>query len=284
MIEVLHPGFFTTIQDRGRFGYAHYGVPVSGAMDLYAHELANGILDNKNNEATIEVTFGGAKFEFLEDCTICVTGADYEAKINGIGLVLNKRLSAKKGDLLTFGKRKFGVRTYLGIKGGIAVKEVLHSKSFYKGITEQHILKKGEILTTNNQKNSIPNTNTKISVAIHRFITPEIECFPGPEFDSLSKNQKQQLRENEFTISGNNSRMGYFLEETIENSLPSMLSSGVLPGTIQLTPSGKLIILMRDCQVTGGYPRILQLTSASVNKLAQKTTQDTIHFKIKTPH
>ncbi|WP_299710245.1 biotin-dependent carboxyltransferase family protein [uncultured Tenacibaculum sp.] len=278
MIKVLHSGFFTTIQDRGRFGYAHYGVPVSGAMDLYAHELANAILDNKNNEATVEITFGGAKFEFLEDCTICVTGADYEAKINGITLVLNKMLSAKKGDVLTFGKRKFGVRTYLGIKGGIEVKEVLHSKSFYKGITEQQVLNKGEVLTTNKQKNSISNTNTKISVDVNRFITPEIECLPGPEFGSLSKNQKKQLQDNIFTISGNNSRMGYFLEETIENSLSSMLSSGVLPGTIQLTPSGKLIILMRDCQVTGGYPRILQLTSASVSKLAQKTTNDTISF------
>jgi allophanate hydrolase subunit 2 len=68
------------------------------------------------------------------------------------------------------------------------------------------------------------------------------------------------------------------LEESLENTVKSILTSGVLPGTVQLTPSGKLIVLMRDCQVTGGYPRVLQVSEKGINRLAQKTTGDTIEF------
>ena len=83
-----------------------------------------------------------------------------------------------------------------------------------------------------------------------------------------------------FTISSDNSRMGYRLNETIPNNFESMLTSGVLPGTVQLTPSGKLIVLMRDCQVTGGYPRVLQLSENAINILAQKTTGDQLRFVV----
>jgi len=106
-------------------------------------------------------------------------------------------------------------------------------------------------------------------------------CSKGPEFDLLSKAQQQKLLSDEFTISNDNNRMGYRLKEPVENDLKSILTSGVLPGTVQLTPSGKLLVLMRDCQVTGGYPRVLQLTGQSINQLAQKTTSDRIKFELK---
>ena len=83
-----------------------------------------------------------------------------------------------------------------------------------------------------------------------------------------------------FIISEDNNRVGYRLKESLENNLKPILTSSVLPGTVQLTPSGKLIVLMRDCQVTGGYPRILQLSNESIDKLAQKITGDMIRFKI----
>ncbi len=97
----------------------------------------------------------------------------------------------------------------------------------------------------------------------------------------LSAKQKGVFNSTEFAISTNNSRMGYQLNELLENDFSSMLTSAVLPGTVQLTPSGKLIVLMRDCQVTGGYPRVLQLTEKSINSLAQKTTGDSFRFVLK---
>ncbi|WP_442267502.1 biotin-dependent carboxyltransferase family protein [Tenacibaculum sp. ZS6-P6] len=284
MLKVLHPGFFSTIQDQGRFGYAHYGVPTSGAMDLYAHQLANAILNNNQNASTIEITFGGAKFQFLKRTQISITGADFNPKINGSSIETNKRITVNVGDVLSFGKREYGLRTYLAVLNGFEVDTVLGSKSFYKGITAENVLRKGNEIPFFESDEGNYETHARIHVNTAHFTSPILNCYKGPEFDLLSLKQREKLLEKDFKISVNNSRMGYFLEETIENNFPPMLSSGVVPGTVQLTPSGKLIVLMRDCQVTGGYPRVLQLTSEAINQLAQKTTQDTIRFKIKTPH
>ena len=106
-----------------------------------------------------------------------------------------------------------------------------------------------------------------------------MDCFPGPEFHLLNDDQKRQLTK-PFRLSKSCNRIGVVLEEEISNDFPQQLSSGVIPGTVQLTPSGKLIVLMRDCQTTGGYPRILQLNDFSVNKLSQKFTDDYIRFSL----
>ena len=106
-----------------------------------------------------------------------------------------------------------------------------------------------------------------------------LQCYPGPDFEELNKQQKKRLFE-PFTISEDNNRVGYRLHETIENNLKPILTSAVLPGTVQLTPSGTLIVLMRDAQVTGGYPRVLQLTSFSVDILSQMITGNSIKFGV----
>jgi len=103
---------------------------------------------------------------------------------------------------------------------------------------------------------------------------------PGPEFDVLSKAQKELIFKKTFTIAKENNRMAYQLEESIGEHKHIMLTSATLPGTVQVTPGGKLIILMRDGQTTGGYPRILQLTEEAIDRLAQKTFGDTISLKL----
>ena len=106
-----------------------------------------------------------------------------------------------------------------------------------------------------------------------------MEVFKGPEFDLLSIKVKKMLFKNEFTIR-TNSRMGYNLEEKVQIGIKSIISSPVLPGSIQLTPSGKMIILHRDCQTTGGYPRILQLNKSSLNHLSQIKSNEKIKFSL----
>ena len=101
----------------------------------------------------------------------------------------------------------------------------------------------------------------------------------GPEFDLLSTNSKKKLFKNEFTINSNN-RMAYNLEEKLQVSIKSIISSPVLPGSVQLTPSGKMIILHRDCQTSGGYPRILQLSRNSLNNLSQLKSGEKIELKL----
>ena len=104
-----------------------------------------------------------------------------------------------------------------------------------------------------------------------------MKVFRGPEYDLLSTNSKKKLFKNEFTINTNN-RMAYNLEETLQVDIKTIISSPVLPGSVQLTPSGKIIILHRDCQTTGGYPRILQLDTNSLNNLSQLKSNDKIKF------
>jgi len=280
MIKVLSAGFFTSVQDEGRFGYGKFGVPISGAMDKYSAKLANHILSNEDNDALLEITLGTCKLLFNEQTIISITGADFSPKINNQKVLLNSTIKIQQGDVLTFNKPTFGVRCYLAVKGGFQTEAVLKSRSFYSGITPQNRLKKKDELPYKPYDISLMKSLSSVKVQATIFKCITIEVYTGPEYNLLNALQKEQFSKTLFTISKENSRMGYRLQEHIENDLGSLLTSAVLPGTVQLTPSGKLIILMRDCQITGGYPRILQLTESSINNLAQKTTGDTLTFKI----
>jgi len=281
MIEILSAALPITIQDLGRFGHASLGVPSSGFMDSYSGNLANHIINNPPTDAVLEVTFGGCSLKFNEVCEICITGADFTPKIDSKQVKQNTPLNIAKGAVLSFGNRKYGLRTYVAIRGGVQTKSVLGSRSFYPEITPKTILKKGDWIPYNALNSSKKDSFASVRVNKEHFESIVLEASEGPEFDLLSLDQKKQLLKNPLKISSENNRMGYRLVDLIPNKFSSMLTSGVLPGTVQLTPSGKLIILMKDCQVTGGYPRILQLTENAINILAQKTTGDRIQFFLK---
>ncbi|MGK0412918.1 MAG: biotin-dependent carboxylase-like uncharacterized protein [Polaribacter sp.] len=279
MIKVLKAGFYASIQDMGRVGFASVGVPVSGVMDQYSANIANSILNNDIEDAVLEITFGGCELQFLTETIICISGADFSAKINGKLVILNSRIQVQKNDILSFGKIKYGVRTYLAVKFGFQSEVILNSRSFYQHITSDFIIRKNDVLPILAYRNDLESSNTSLKIVKSHFDSQEINCFKGPEFELLSREQQEKIVEQPFTISKDNNRMGFRLNESIQNSLPSILTSAVQPGTVQLTPSGKLIILMKDCQVTGGYPRVLQFTAAAINILSQKTTnQNTIVF------
>ncbi len=281
MIRILYPGIYCTIQDLGRIGYSQKGIPFSGAMDQYSSKLANVLLKNRKSDAVIEITYGQGKFEFTEDVFICLLGGDFSPKINTMSVKMNEVFQVKKGDFLSFGKRKFGARVYLAIQGGFKSEVILKSRSFYPSITKLRLEKGDEISFKTNQK-SIPQGFSKVAVFYEHFDSTELTCYPGPEFDQLDENQKELVFQS-FTISEDNNRVGYRLNEVIENRLKPILTSAVLPGTVQLTPSGKLIVLMRDCQVTGGYPRILQLSDYAISRLSQKIAGQEVLFSLKIP-
>jgi len=279
MIKVLNAGIYSSIQDLGRLGFAKMGIPLSGAMDRFSSRLGNIILKNRKSDAVIEVTFGMAKFEFTSNTFICLTGGDFSPKLNDEFLEMQTVYEVKKGSILSFGKRKYGARIYIAVQGGIQSETILKSRSFFGGITSKVLLEKGDELPILSQQPYDSRGFAKVKIVEEHFGSSELECFPGPEFDLLNQEQKKRLLES-FTISEDNNRMGYRLSETIENNFPSILTSAVLPGTVQLTPSGKLIVLMRDCQVTGGYPRVLQLSEYGISSLGQKISGETIGFQL----
>lgn len=280
MIKVLTSGFLTSIQDLGRKGHADIGVPISGVMDQYSAKLANAILHNNANDAVLEIAFSNCKLAFKSETYICVSGANFSAKINDKSITINTSVKVLKDDVLSFGKQYYGVRTYVAVLGGFQTENVLNSKSFYQGITNASVIKKGELLPINVLNKVLETTFSAVKTNQKHFNAKEIECFKGPEFNLLSQMQQNKLLKTEFTISKENNRMAYQLNEPIENDLKDILTSSVLPGTVQLTPSGKLIVLMRDCQVTGGYPRVLVLAKEAINQLAQKTTNDLFKFEL----
>ncbi|WP_370476596.1 biotin-dependent carboxyltransferase family protein [Tamlana flava] len=280
MVKVLNPGLYSTVQDMGRFGYQEYGVPYSGVMDRYAAGTVNALLGNDEHAAVIEMTMTGATLQFEYDTFICISGASMHPKLNDLPIENNKILTVRSGDILSFGKLELGFRCYLGVSGGFNTETVMQSKSMFAHITASHILKKGDVLPI--EQVAIKNSAKHASLRINKsYLATEImEVFKGPEFDLLSEEQQNQLLTSQFTISKENNRMAYQLEEIIRNKIEPIITSPVIPGTVQLTPSGKLIALMRDCQTTGGYPRVLQLKESAIDVLAQKFSGQTIEFKI----
>ena len=275
MIKVIQPGLFTTIQDGGRHGYRNIGIPTSGFMDQESAWAANKIVDNDREESLIEITLKGPTLLFNNNCTISITGGDFNPLINDIPIKMYESINVKLGDTLKINNTKNGARCYLAISGGIDVKSIFGSKSFLSNISESYYLRKGdEIKISDNSNNKILKKNN-LKFKLNR----SMEVFKGPEFDLLSVRVKNMLFKNEFTIR-TNSRMAYNLEEKVQIGIKSIISSPVLPGSVQLTPSGKMIILHRDCQTTGGYPRILQLNKSSLNHLSQIKSNEKIKFSL----
>lgn len=277
MLRLLKSGFYTSVQDKGRFGYRDMGVPVSGAMDNLAISKANGLLENKEDAAVLEITMTGPTIEFEENTYIALAGAPMSATLNNQPIINYKIHKVVAGDILSYGRLENGFRSYLAVKSGLKTDKILGSRSFSKGVTNVFYLK---------DRSVIPYTpcssfNPKISeIKIDGYFDETIlEVAKGPEYGMLEDRQLEKIF-GTFTIAKENNRMAYQLEESIEGHNKSMLTSATLTGTVQFTPSGKLIILMKDGQTTGGYPRILQLTDMAISILAQKKFGDSISFKL----
>ena len=278
MVEIIKTGLYDSIQDLGRHGFQHYGVPFSGAMDKYSAKLANAMLDNPLDSAVIEFTLIGPKLKFHEQTKICISGAESNPKLNDELIKNNQVIKIMPNDTLSFGACEQGVRGYIAIFGGFRTKEVMGSRSMYTNITGQSRLKTEDLLPIESVPNTDNSNPVSVNISTSHFNSEYLEVMPGIEFQNISQKVKRKLFEQSFTVSSVSNRMAYQCNETIKNNLSPIITSMVLPGTVQLTPSGQIVILMRDCQTTGGYPRILQLTEKSIDRLSQRKTGDFIRF------
>ncbi|MAT90386.1 MAG: allophanate hydrolase [Flavobacteriaceae bacterium] len=277
MIEVLHPGLWTSIQDKGRYGYRKIGVPLSGAMDQVAAAAANKILDNDPNAAVLECTFMGPKLRFHHETCVAMTGAPFPMTLNGTPLQNKTLHRINSGDTLTFGTTQQGRYGYLAVKGGITTEVIMGSRSQYPGITKRVRLQKGDQL-------SIGIDGTLQEEPVYQFEMPSeamvIPATPGPEFGLLSAEAQRQLTEQWFPIHPQSNRMAFVLESEKPIRVPEIITGPVQPGTVQITPSGRCMVLMRDCQTTGGYGRVLQLPESSINTLSQVQPKSKIRFQL----
>ena len=244
-------------------------------MDSESAETANLIINNPKDNPLIEATLIGPTLEFKKSAVICITGGEFSPTLNDIKISSYSAIEVNKGDILKINNSSIGSRCYISIQGTIISDTILGSKSFYHQITNSNIIEEGDILLFKKNIRTLEQKYTHKKFELNK----TINVFRGPEFKCLSKESKKTLFNEEFSI-GINNRMAYNLLEKIQDGINSIVSSGVIPGTVQLTPSGNIIILHRDCQTTGGYPRILQLNEKSLNDLAQLRTGDNIRFKL----
>jgi biotin-dependent carboxylase-like uncharacterized protein len=280
-ILILSEGMHSSIQDLGRKGYRSFGVPISGAMDKFSAILANKLLNNDEKLPVLEMTMIGPKIMFEDHSLIVLTGADMSPEINGSPIKMNHVYEVKTSDVLSFGSLVRGVRAYLGVKGGFLTENKLKSYSYYDGITSQETIHKGDRLRIASYDTSLEVASSKVKVKSAHFEAMKLEVTKGPEFNRLTKKHRELLFSKRFKIGGMNNRMGYQLKNKFPGLKDSeIITSTTIPGTVQLTPSGTLIILMRDCPTTGGYPRILQLTDIAINQLAQKKENDVFKFDL----
>lgn len=282
-LHFLKPGLQTLVQDKGRMGYQSFGVPVSGALDKSSARIANWLVGNTEDTPVLEITFSGPRIEIKEDCQIAITGADISPTLNQNPIPIYETIDISSQSTLSFGRLNNGCRAYLAIRGQWQLKKWLDSYSAlpYGGqeVTMDSFIQKGsrlQIMVNNAiQKRIYPlekRPNFKKS-----FIA---QVIPGPEFDAFSKLAIASFFSQTFQIRPESNRMGYRLEEPIQDFTPEreVISSGIIPGTIQITNSGKPVILLADAQTSGGYPRIANVISNDLDGIAQLKPGDVIRF------
>ncbi len=290
-IRVIKQGMLDVFQDDGRYGYQHLGINPGGVMDAVALRIGNALVLNSWNEAVLEMHFPAPELLFEQDAFIALSGADFSASIDGYNIPLNHPVSVKKGAILSFLKPVAGIRTYLSVYGGFVLQEWLRSCSTNlqcgKGGYFGRQLKTNDVILFKRAFNhSKGHASRQFYVYPFSANTTGLYCnnnirmVAGPHFMQLKLEDKNNFEKKPFTISNNSNRMGYRLKAdalSLMNEL-NLISTGVTRGTIQLLPSGQLIVLMADHQTTGGYPIIGNVISADFSALAQTKPSQEIQF------
>lgn len=288
-IEVVKPGMLTTVQDLGRTTYQMYGIAACGAMDKQALRLANTLVGNAGSEAGLEITLTGPDLKFLNDGIIAIAGADLSPKLNEASIALWRSHAVRRGDRLTFGPSRDGCcRAYLAVKGGVEVPVVMGSKSTFLrgefGGVEGRQLKPGDVLAVGNRGRTALQFRQRIlsrdSVPDYRTDRP-IRFIAGPQADIFERSALRSFASGAYRIASASDRMGYRLEgEALKHrDGPDIISDYIAVGSIQVPGSGQPIVMMADCQMTGGFAKIGCVITADLPYLAQKKPGDEIRFQ-----
>ena len=290
LCKVTSPGFFTTVQDSGRLGFQRYGVPVSGAMDGYAFTAANLLVGNKPNDACLEATLLGPELLFLSKTQVAVTGAAFSPTVNREAVACWQTLQIRDGDLLSLGSPRNGCRAYLAMRGGIEVAMVLGSKSTYVrgsfGGFQGRQLKTGDVLEVQEPAKPLARSYSMPPELIPNYsgeLTVEVTL--GPQTRYFTDQGLETFLSSVYEVTSESDRMGYRLdgaEVELKDAL-SMVSDAIVVGAVQVPRDGKPIILMRDAQTTGGYPKIAVVTTPDISRLGQAKPNNKIRFAEVTP-
>ena len=287
-LQIGEPGVFTTVQDRGRYGYQRLGGPVSGAMDGFALRAANLLVGNDQGAACLEMTVIGPDIAFLTDTWIAVAGADLSARLDGDVFPRWQSVQVSAGSTLTFRDMQDGMRAYLAVAGGVDVPLVMGSRSTYVnaaiGGVDGRALKKGDVISAlpvvmdrSFVKRQLPDGFEARSYGERH----ELRAVLGPQHQAFGPEATATLLGSTYTISLDSDRMGYKLDGSpiVHQSGADIVSDGNPPGAVQVPGDGTPTILLADRGTTGGYTKIATVISSDLAKLAQAVPGHTVTFE-----
>ena len=285
-IEIISSGLQTTVQDLGRAGWRHMGVPESGGADKFSLKLANFILGKSFNSPVLECTLTGPTLKVSSPYSVTVTGADMNPKVNNKEVEMNQVIEVKSNDVLSMDNCSKGCRSYIAFSEDILSDDFLGSASTYLpaklGGIEGLPLKEGSVINTKPCK-SKTNSLREIDFKLGKLFENEwtIRVIKGPEYDVIKKSSREIIFSSIFTVSNDSNRIGNRLMgikvDVLNNN--QMVSCPMAPGTIQCPENGLPIILGCDSQTLGGYPRILQIAASDLHLIGQLRPNDSVSFE-----
>jgi biotin-dependent carboxylase-like uncharacterized protein len=299
MIEVQAPGLFTTVQDRGRPGYYAMGMPPSGALDLYSHDVGNILVGNRADAAGLEITFMGPKLRFLQASVIAVTGAEIGVSLGGSPAPQWTAIAVEAGQLLEFGPMRSGARAYLAVQGGIEVPLVMGSRSTYAlsriGGFQGRTLAAGDALDVGGLRTS--TRDVRLGVEVPEDLRPGhhdqqvLRVVGGLCDHRLTQDAVDRLYGSDYSVTPEANRTGYRFAGPaltfVDREPPfgagddpsNVVNLGYPIGSIQSPSGSELICLLRDAVTGGGYATLGTVISADLDVLAQMKLPDTARFE-----
>jgi biotin-dependent carboxylase-like uncharacterized protein len=274
----------TTVQDLGRWGHQHLGVPVAGPMDWYSHRLANAIVGNPEDAAALEITLVGPELVADVETVCAITGAEFEVTAGNRRVRSSEPFVLASGERLRFGHRVAGTRATLAVGGGFTVPPVLGSRS--TSLTSRlgpfggRALKAGDVLPVGRSGGIRPRHPGRPMVPSRG--GARVRVVLGPHENHFTEGGRRVFELARYVVTPDSNRMGYRLEGTrLEYAQRQDLLSDATPvGSLQVPPSGCPILLMADRQTTGGYPRIATVITADLPVAGQLGPGDWIEFDV----
>jgi antagonist of KipI len=282
-LVVVKPGLLTTVQDRGRFGYQASGVPVAGPMDAFSHRLANQLVGNDPDAATLEITLIGPELVVEADTTMAITGAQFDVACDDRSVPAGASFGVRARSRLKFGRLHHGARAYLAVAGGVQTAPVLGSRATHlvsrMGGLAGRALVAGDRIPIATGAGPRP-LRKSAGLTLPPKGRALLRVLPGPQDHWFAPEALKMMVSVGFRISPRSNRMGYRLEGP---PLPrvkdgELISEPVGIGAIQVPAAGQPILLMADRQTAGGYPKIGHVISADLPLAGQLAPGDVIEF------
>ena len=293
---ILRAGPLTAVQDLGRNGFRGIGVGTSGALDGFAARVANLLVGNDETAALIEVTLGIFRIRFNDARVIAWCGGAFEARIGGEQIPAGRAVAVAAGEELAIDRPSPGCRAWLAISGGIDLPLVLGSRSTDLrasfGGMEGRSLRAGDALplgavparaqalARSLGSSRVGYWSALANWAITAVARPVLRVVRGADWDRFEESAQKALFGENFSVTADADRMGVRLDgpELNRAEAGDLLSQAVTPGTVQVPPNGKPILLLGDCQTIGGYPKIAHVITADLPIAAQLRPGDQLRF------